>query len=60
MGYEAIREQTLAKQKELGIVPADTELPPINPIGTPDDEDRPGRRPLPAARLHPAVELAER
>ena len=32
MGYEAIREQTLARQKELGIVPPDTELPPINPI----------------------------
>ena len=35
MGYEAIREQTLASQKKLGIVPADTELPPINPIGRP-------------------------
>jgi len=34
MGYEAIREQTLAREKELGIVPNDTELPPINPIGT--------------------------
>ena len=34
MGYEAIREQTLARQKELGIVPKETELPPINPIGT--------------------------
>ncbi len=39
MGYEAIREQTLARQKEMGIVPADTELPPINPIG----RARPGR-----------------
>jgi arylsulfatase A-like enzyme len=36
MGYEAIREETLARQKELGIVPKDTELPPINPIGTTD------------------------
>ena len=35
MGYEAMREQTLARQKELGLVPADTELPPLNPIGTP-------------------------
>ncbi len=34
MGYEAMREQTLARQKELGIVPPDTGLPPINPIGT--------------------------
>ena len=39
MGYEAIREQTLANQKKLGIVPPDTELPPINPIG---DEARTG------------------
>jgi len=36
MGYEAMREQTLARQKQMGIVPADTELPPINPIGTAD------------------------
>ena len=34
MGYEAMREQTLARQKKLGIVPKDTEVPPINPIGT--------------------------
>ena len=47
LGYEAIREQTLAKQKELGIVPADTELPPINPIGTPDDRTGPDGAPFP-------------
>ena len=35
MGYEAMREQTLERQKKLGIVPQDTELPPVNPIGTP-------------------------
>ena len=34
MGYEAMREQTLARQKEMGILPPDTALPPINPIGT--------------------------
>ena len=33
MGYEAIREETLTRQKKLGIVPADTGLPAINPIG---------------------------
>ena len=32
MGYEAIREQTLARQKEMGIVPESTELPAINPM----------------------------
>ncbi len=37
MGYEVMRDQTLARQKEKGIVPDDTVLPPINPIG---DETR--------------------
>lgn len=31
MGYERYREIVLARQKELGVVPADTELSPINP-----------------------------
>src|SRR6266851_4646698 len=47
MGYEAIREQTLARQKEMGIVPADTELPPINPIGTPETRKGPKGQPFP-------------
>jgi arylsulfatase A-like enzyme len=46
-GYEAIREQTLARQKQLGIVPADTELPPLNPIGTPQDRQGPEGQPFP-------------
>ena len=45
MGYEAMRDQTLARQKQLGLVPADTELPPINPIGTPETRTGPdGKR----------------
>ena len=48
MGYEAMREQTLARQKELGIVPADTVLPPINPIGTPETRTGPDGKPFPA------------
>jgi arylsulfatase A-like enzyme len=47
MGYEAITEQILARQKELGIVPADTELPPINPIGTPQTRTGPEGQPFP-------------
>ena len=47
MGYEAIREQILARQKELGIVPQDTELPPINPIGTPQARTGPDGLPFP-------------
>ncbi len=57
MGYEAMREQTLARQKELGIVPKDTELPPINPIGTPE-RTGPGRQAVPDARRHAPVGLA--
>ncbi len=47
-GYEAMREETLARQKALGIVPADTELPPINPIGTPETRTGPDGLPFPA------------
>jgi arylsulfatase A-like enzyme len=35
-GYEAIRATILEKQKELGLLPAETELSPINPHGEPD------------------------
>jgi arylsulfatase len=47
MGYEALREQTLARQKELGIVPPETELPPVNPIGTPETRSGPDGKPFP-------------
>ena len=47
MGYEAMRVQTLARQKELGLVPQDTELPPINPIGTPQTRTGPAGQPFP-------------
>ena len=47
MGYEAMREETLARQKELGIVPNDTEVPPINPIGTPETRTGPDGKPFP-------------
>ncbi|MBV9001072.1 MAG: sulfatase-like hydrolase/transferase, partial [Solirubrobacterales bacterium] len=47
-GYEAMREQTLARQKQLGIVPEDTELPPINPLGTPQTRTGPEGQPFPA------------
>jgi arylsulfatase len=44
-GYEAIREQTLQRQKDLGIVPPDTELPPVNPLGTMESHTDP-RKPM--------------
>jgi arylsulfatase A-like enzyme len=34
-GYEEIRDRILARQKELGLLPTDTELSPINPHGEP-------------------------
>jgi arylsulfatase A-like enzyme len=48
MGYEEYRELVLARQKEMGIVPENTELPPINPIGTPETAASPGGIPFPA------------
>jgi arylsulfatase len=47
LGYEAIREQTLARQKQLGIVPEDTELPGLNPLGTPETRTGPDGIPFP-------------
>jgi arylsulfatase len=47
MGYEAIRESTLARQKEMGIVPGNVELPPINPIGGPENRQGPDGIPYP-------------
>ncbi len=47
MGYEAMREQTLARQKEMGIVPQDTEIPPLNPIGTSQTRTGPEGKPFP-------------
>jgi arylsulfatase A-like enzyme len=47
LGYEAIREQTLARQKQMGLVPEETELPPVNPIGTPGNRTGPGGLPFP-------------
>ena len=35
-GYEAIRAGILERQKELGLLPEDTELSPINPHGEPE------------------------
>jgi arylsulfatase A-like enzyme len=47
MGYEAVRQQTLANQKRLGLVPASTQLPPVNPIGTPETRTGPDGAPFP-------------
>ena len=61
MGYEAMREQTLARQKQMGIVPADTELPPVNPIGTPETRQGPKGQPFPPLDVtRPWDSLSER
>ena len=52
-GYEAIRPEILAAQKELGLLPDDVELSPINPHGEPDATGptaSPGRRSTSCAR----------
>jgi arylsulfatase A-like enzyme len=36
LGYEKIREQILANQKKIGLLPESTQLSPINPHGEPD------------------------
>src|SRR5206468_3099053 len=47
MGYEAMREEILARQIAMGIVPAETKLPPINPIGTSQTRKGPNGQPFP-------------
>ncbi|WP_278262466.1 arylsulfatase [Nocardia sp. AG03] len=58
-GYEVMRERILARQIELGLVPPNTELPPINPIGTPETRSGPDGEPFPALdRTRPWAELS--
>lgn len=38
-GYEKVREETLARQKEMGIVSADTQLSPMNPLAAATSAD---------------------
>ncbi len=47
-GYEAMRLETIDRQKQMGLVPPDTELPPVNPIGTSVTRTGPDSRPFPA------------
>jgi arylsulfatase len=46
-GYEAIRESILERQKELGLLPEDVELSPINPHGEPGGITGPDGQPWP-------------
>lgn len=48
MGYERYRELVLERQKQMGIVPENTTLSPLNPIGTPDETTGPDGKPFPA------------
>jgi arylsulfatase A-like enzyme len=43
MGYEAIREEILANQKKMGLLPAKTSLSPINPHGEPQASSPDGK-----------------
>src|SRR5437773_11695241 len=42
-----MRAHAIAQQKKLGLVPKDTELPPINPIGTTETRTGPDGKPFP-------------
>ncbi len=46
-GYEVMREQILARQKAMGLVPQNTELPPLNPIGSTETRSGPEGQPFP-------------
>jgi arylsulfatase A-like enzyme len=46
-GYEAIREEILARQKDIGLMADDVELSPINPHGEPDGITGPEGKPWP-------------
>ncbi len=48
MGYERYRELVLERQKQMGVVPENTALSPINPIGTPNETKSPTGVPFPA------------
>ncbi len=47
MGYERYRELVLERQKQMGLVPENTTLPPINPIGASADTKSPTGLPFP-------------
>ena len=60
MGYEAMREQTLARQKELGHRPRRHRAAADQPDRDARDARRARRQAVPGARHHPPVGLAER
>jgi len=47
MGYERYREIVLERHKKMGIIPQDTVIPPVNPIGTPEETKSPTGLPFP-------------
>ena len=47
MGYKRYRETVLERQKQMGLVPENTVLPPLNPIGTPAETKSPTGVPFP-------------
>ncbi len=47
MGYERYRELVLERQKQMGLVPQNTALSPINPIGTSAETKSPTGLPFP-------------
>ncbi|MCP5032815.1 MAG: arylsulfatase [Actinomycetia bacterium] len=59
-GYEQVREETLARQKEMGIVPADTVLSEMNPLADATGPDGEPWSPLDVVRPWDSLDEAER
>ena len=58
MGYEAMREETLARQKQMGIVPGRHRAASAQPARHPGDSQRSRRPAVPGPGRDPAVGLA--
>ncbi len=59
-GYEQVREETLARQKEMGIVPADTVLSEMSPLADATGPDGEPWSPLDVVRPWDSLDEAER
>lgn len=60
MGYEKYRERVLENQKQMGILPTEAELTPINPLGNPGEKVGPVGQAFPAAEcVRPWNSLSE-
>src|SRR5262249_29492279 len=60
MGYEKIREEILERQKQMGIVPQNTELSPVNPYADAKSADDKPWSPLDTVRPWDSLDATEK